>query len=276
MSVAGMTCFSVNEITTFRWSFEEDVTAFKRHGFEGIGLWRPKVAEFGIEKAAELLAEEQLRPTSLSWAGGFTGSDGRSYRECLCDALDAIEAAATLNAGCLVVIAGGRNNHAKNHVHKLLVKALEEICEAATAVGVQLAFEPMHIGCAQEWTFITDLRKTLDLIGEVNSPNLGLNFDTYHLGHDPRVLEWLPQIVRHIRLVQVGDGRHQPLGEQTRCLLGEGRVPNTEIIRLLMDAGYQGPFELELCGEEVEHLDYSEILTSAQGFFQHAQSRECN
>ncbi len=263
--------FSVNEISTYRWSFEEDVAACKRHGFDGIGLWRPKVNEFGIEKAAELLHEEGLKVSSLSYAGGFTGSDGRSLRECMCDAMDAIEAAATLKAGCLVVIAGGRNNHAKNHIQKVLVNALEDLCEAALAVGVQLAFEPMHVGCAHDWTFVTDLRKTLDLIGEVGSTQLGINFDTYHLGHERSVIEWLPQIIKHIRLVQIGDGRHQPLGEQTRCLPGTGRVPNREIIRTLLDAGYRGHFEIELCGEEFEHLDYDNMLASSFAFLQHAQ-----
>jgi sugar phosphate isomerase/epimerase len=267
-----MTQFSVNEVTTYRWTFEEDVYAYRKHGFQGIGLWRPKVAEFGFDKAREFLEEEGLIATSLSWAGGFSGSDGRSLRDGMLDAFDAIDQAAAVGASRLVVIAGGRNNHALHHVRRLLVRALEELGEAATAVGIQLAFEPMHPGCAFDWTFVTDIRSTLEIIGEADSPNVGLNFDTYHLGFDPTVLAWLPDIVKHIRLVQIGDGRHSPLGEQSRCRLGTGRVANAEIIRTLVECGYAGPFEVELCGEEFEHLNYNDTLAAAKEYLDYAGS----
>ena len=264
--------FSVNEVTTFRWTFEEDVLAYRRHGFSGIGLWRPKVAEFGFNKAYEFLQDEGLNATSLSWAGGFSGSDGRSLREVMLDAFDAIDQAATLGASNLVIVAGGRNGHSINHIRKVTIKALEELGEAAAAVGIQIAFEPMHPGCAADWTFVTDIRHTLEIIGEADSPNVGLNFDTYHLGFDPNVLEWLPSIVKQIRLVQLGDGRNNPLGEQNRCQLGLGRVDNAKIIQSLIDCGYSGAIEVELCGEEFEHLDYNESLASAREFIDYAGS----
>jgi sugar phosphate isomerase/epimerase len=258
--------FSVNEVTTYRWSFEEDVAGCQRNGFEGIGLWRPKVAEYGIEKARELLAESQLAATSLSWAGGFTGSDGRTLRDSMFDALDAIEDTVALRAQRLVLVAGGRNNHARNHVQKLLVTSLQELAEAAEAVNIRLALEPMHVGCAHDWTFVTDIRKTLDVIGEVGSPYLGINLDTYHLGLDGEIFSWLPSIAKYIQLVQMGDGTHAPLGEQNRCSLGHGRVPNSAIIQTLVEAGYRGPFELELCGEEFEHVDYDRLLRESREY----------
>ncbi len=113
-----------------------------------------KLADYGEEKAAELLHDNNMSISSLQWIGGFTGSDGRSYRDSLHDGLDAIQLAADLRAECVVVLAGGRSGHTSNHAHRLLRAALKELAEAAEAVGVQLALEPMHIGCAHEWTFI--------------------------------------------------------------------------------------------------------------------------
>ncbi len=67
-----------------------------------------------------------------------------------------------------------------------------------------------------------------------------------------------------MRLVQLGDAKHAPMGEQNRCLLGHGRVPLEQIIRAFQECNYQGYFELELVGEEVEHLQYEAVLGQAR------------
>ena len=261
-----MVKLAINEVTTYRWTLEEDVLALTNHGFSGIGLWRPKLNEYGIDKAVELLKEHQLEVSSVSWAGGFTGSDGRSFHDSLCDAMDAVQAASQVGAKHVILLSGGRNNHTKNHARRMIVRAFEELNEAADAVGVSLAVEPMHPGCGSEWTIVNDVRQTLDVIGELSRGNVGLVLDTYHLGFDPEILNWLPDIIRHIKIVQVGDGKHLPLGEQNRCLLGEGCVPLREIVQLLIAGGYDGYLEAEVLGEEVEHLPYDHVLAHTHSF----------
>lgn len=255
---------SVNELSTFRWSFEEDVLHYRRAGFSAIGIWRAKLADYGEEKAAELLRDNNMAISSLQWIGGFTGSDGRSYRDSLHDGLDAIQLASDLNAECVVVLAGGRSGHTNNHAHRLLRAALKELAEAAEAVGVQLAIEPMHVGCAYEWTFINTVPQCLDLIASIGRPNFGLVFDCYHLGQDPDALEWLDSIVPFVRLVQLGDAKHAPMGEQNRCLLGHGFLPLPEILQTFERGGYRGYYEVELLGEELEHFSYEHVLGQAK------------
>src|SRR5437868_1367486 len=99
---------SMNELTTYRWSFEEDVRNYAAAGFSAIGVWRQKLSDFGEERGAELLLESGLEVSSLLWAGGFTGSDGRSYRESLQDAEESVRLAAGLHAGCLILFTGSR------------------------------------------------------------------------------------------------------------------------------------------------------------------------
>ena len=114
-----MSVLSMNEMTTFRWSFEEDVTRYRSAGIEAIGVWRQKLADYGEEKGIELIAENGLRVSNLLWAGGFTGSDGHSYEESVADAKDALRLAAALKAGSLVVYSGARNGHTQNHALRL-------------------------------------------------------------------------------------------------------------------------------------------------------------
>jgi len=255
-----MSRLAVCEVSTYRWSFEEDVLHYRRRGFEAMGVWRYKLAEFGEEKAVDFLQEQGMRVSSLHWAGGFTGSDGRTYNESLHDAFEAIEQAAALNAGCLVILTGSRGGHTKKHSRRILRDALTQLSEAASACKVQLAIEPMHVGCAFDFTFLTELPDTLDLIVELNKPNLGIVLDCYHMAHDPNILHWIPSLIQSIRLVQMGDAKGVPLGEQNRCLLGQGNLPLSDIVRVLEQCGYTGDYEIELQGEEVEHLDYEEAL----------------
>ncbi len=43
---------------------------------------------------------------------------------------------------------------------------------------------------------------------------------------------WLDEIVPSVRLVQLGDAKHAPMGEQNRCLLGHGFLPCLRFCRV--------------------------------------------
>ena len=83
-------------------------------GIHGIGVWRQKLSDYGEDKGVELLAESGLEVSNLLWAGGFTGSDGRSLKDSVDDAKDAIRLAAEMHAACLVVYSGSRRSHASH------------------------------------------------------------------------------------------------------------------------------------------------------------------
>ncbi len=261
-----MNILAISQLSTLRWSFQEDAEAYAARGFTGIGVYRPKLEDFGIDRAIELLAETSLQVTSLSWVGGFTGSDGRGYEDAVVDALNAVRDAANLRAETLIVLAGGRNNHIRNHARRTLCDALKEIAGVAEDFGVRLSLEPIHPGCGEEWSFVNDLQSTLDIIETVASPQLGVVLDTYHVGMDEEVVRWLPDVIPHLHLVQLGDAKHSPLGEMNRCLLGEGCVPLRTILETLVEHHYQGPLEVELIGEDVEPLSYDEVLDHTRSF----------
>jgi sugar phosphate isomerase/epimerase len=259
-----MAVLSMNETTTFRWSFEEDAINYHAAGITAIGVWRRKLADCGEAKGVELLDELGMEVSHLFWAGGFTGSDGRSYRESLEDAAEAVQVASRIKAQTLVVCSGGRSGHTLNHARRLIRSALADLAPEAAELGVTLALEPMHPGCAAEWTFLTGIDDTLALIGELASPSVKMVFDAYHLGQDPANLSRIEQIMPHIALVQLGDARQPPDGEQNRCRLGEGAIPLAEMVSALKAAGYDGYYDVELLGEELESADYHAILEHAK------------
>jgi hypothetical protein len=85
----------------------------------------------------------------------------------------------------------------------------------------------------------------------------------YHWGHEPALLERLPALVPRLALVQLGDSRQPPTGEPNRCQLGQGILPLRQIVALLTEVGYDGFYEVELMGEEIESCDYRDLLAQS-------------
>lgn len=259
-----MTLLSMSEITTFRWTFEQDVEHYQQAGFRAIGVWRRKLADWDEDHAIDLLAGSGLAVSNLVWAGGFTGSDGRSPAESIDDAVDALRLAGKIAAGCLVVYPGGRNNHTFRHAGRLLRDALKELLPLAEAAEVPIAVEPMHPACARDWTFLTDLPSVLTLIEEFRTPWLKLAYDTYHFPFESWQRKSLARLAPHIGIVHLGDRCAAPTVDQERCLLGQGKLPLRETVATLKNAGYTGAFDVKLLGPEIEVCDYWTILEQSQ------------
>ena len=265
-----MALLSMNEVTTYRWSLEQDLKRYRKAGFEAIGVWRQKMQDCGEDRAVDLVAESGLRVSNLSWAGGFTGSDGRTLEESVRDALQAVRVAAELDAGCLVLYAGGRNNHTSRHAMRVLRAALDRVLDVAADYDVTLALEPMHPACAADWTFITDLSAALELVESFRTPYLKLVFDTYHFGSAALEENLLADLAPHVAVVHLGDRREPHSIDQHRVPLGSGRLPLWDLIRRLGEAGYAGDFDVELIGPEIEPARYDDLLRASQAFYERA------
>ncbi|QDT68426.1 fructoselysine 3-epimerase [Planctomycetes bacterium MalM25] len=255
-----MTLLSINEQTTYQWSFEEDLLHARDAGYDGLGVWLRKLSDFGEERAIELIEESGLGVSSLSWVGGFTGADAASAAENIAAARDAIALAGELRAGCLVMYTGGRNGHTLRHSDRLLRTALDALTPHAEEHGVPLALEPMHPACSREWTFLTDLPETLRLIRQYESPGLKLSLDTFHFPLSQADDALVRELVPHLAVVHVGD-YVEPRGvDQARVPLGRGEAPLGSTLELLREAGYEGYYDVKLLGPEIEATDYHELL----------------
>ena len=257
-----MCWLSMNEVTTFRWSLAEDVEHYRQAGYRSIGVWQGKLIDWDQEHAVDLLATCGLNVSSLSCAGGFTGSDGRTLRESVNDAAEALRLAAAMRAGCLVVYPGGRNNHTYRHAGRLLRAAIDELLPLAEDCEVPLALGPMHPACATGWTFLTDLLSVIDILDGYNSPYLKLAYDTYHLSAVDESCDLLA--AKHLAVVFLGDRRSRPTIDHECCPLGRGQLPLREVVSALLEAGYGGPFDVRLMGPEIETNDYRTLLEQSQ------------
>jgi len=237
---------ALNQLTTRRAGLPDDVTVCRESGIRGIGLWRWKLADFGEERAVYLLEESGLHVTSLSWAGGFTGFNGYSFREAVADGREALQLASRVASDCLVVVSGPRNGHTGNYARRLVLDGLKSLADEAADSGVAIALQPMHPIYRRGWSFLNSLDDAMELLQRCDHPAVKLALDVYHVGSEPRLLERLPDVVPHLAVVQLSDGCFPPVSQYDRRLPGDGEIPLAAITRTLTAKGYRRFFEIAL------------------------------
>lgn len=266
---------SVSELTTRDWTFFDDVRHYAASGINSIGIWRHKI-EFNdcdyetldYEIVAAHLQDMRMDVSSLTWAGGFTGSCGQTFHEAIKDARDALYNAYMIGAKCLIINPGALNGHTYNHALANLRSALQHLLPIARDLGIRLVLEPVSTR-RNPWTFIGDFEQHLNFVRSFNDQQLGIVLDLYHVGQNRRILHDLEDIKDEIALVQLADTKTTTLSDKinagyrpdnARCLLGDGNIRIHRWLNKLSEIGYQGAFEIELHGEMVEEVDSTERL----------------
>lgn len=251
----------MNQMTTYHWSFDEDVINYRAAGLQGIGVWRRKLTDFGEERGIDLLRDSGLRVTSLSYAGGFTGSDGQTFREALDDALDALRLAAEMQAGCLTVVTGGRAGHTLNHARRLAREALRELGDAGAALDVQIAVQPLHAYAGDDWTFLTSITAAIDLLRRCDHPQVGLVCDAFPtLGAATPALD-AAEIARWTKIAVLRN-------VLSPVLMNDGELAALATVRDNVDALESGLFggwyEVQVLCEKLWKSDYQRLLTNCR------------
>ncbi len=260
---------SVNEFSTSRWSFFQDVVKYASLGFESIGLWRHKFNGVSSAEVADFLHEMRMTASSINWVGGFTGSDAFTRNDdAIKDAIEAIELAGAVGCQCVVLHSGSRNSHTRNHSMRLLTDAIDELIPVAEDRDVRLALEPMLPESHSDWTLFQELTGAIDLVTRYEPSQLGLVLDLFHVGLNKKIFARLDKLAPWLSLIQIADCRIES-GVRMPTLLGHGDVPIEEWLFAIEDTGYRGPLEVELHGIASpgdEPVDYPELLESSRDY----------
>lgn len=267
---------SVSEVTTRDWTFFDDVRQYAAYGINSIGVWRNKIEytdfecepKLDYEIVAAHLQDMRMNVSSLTWAGGFTGSCGQTFCDAIDDARTAIYNAYMIGAGCLIIYPGAANGHTKNHALSNIRAALQTLLPYAKDLGIRLGIEPISTR-KNPWSFIGNFQDHLDFVRSFNDQQLGLVLDLYHVGQNRRLLHTLEDIKDEIALVQLADTKAaNPIDKEksgafldnARCLLGEGNIMIQQWLKKLSEIEYRGEFEIELHGELLSDVDSNERL----------------
>jgi sugar phosphate isomerase/epimerase len=147
-----------------------------------------------------------------------------------------------------------------------LAERYAELCaEAAEQHGARVVYEFMPPDVN-----VRDLDTALQLVEAAGAPNGGLAIDTWHmakLGIEPAELRRIPS--HQLAWVELSDGQWEnmpdPVDETInhRRLPGEGEFPIPDYVAACRDAGYDGPWGVEVLSQELRQLPIGQIFERA-------------
>jgi sugar phosphate isomerase/epimerase len=251
----GLDRLSLNQATVKHLSLEEAAALCVRHGIPAIGLWRDRVAETGLARAAATVRSAGLHVSSLCRGGFFTRADGDGRRAALADNRAAVTEAAELDADTLVLVCGGLVPGSRDIglARRMVADGIGDLVPFAQRLGVRLGIEAFHPMFCADRCVITSLGEAADLALTFPADAVGLVVDTYHVWWDARAADEVARAAGRIAGYQIGDWV-LPLPQDTllgRGHPGDGVIDFGPITQAVTAAGYRGYVEVEIFNEDV-------------------------
>jgi len=234
--------------------FAERIKKVAQLGFKAIEFWfwdyefdgkelNPK--KKNIKQIANLMKELNIEINDLvvnssdGSIGGFLtkAEDKDKYLERLKETIDI---AHRLNCKKLITCSGNEvQGLSKEKQLSNIVKTLEEASQIAAREDIVLLLEPLNSKVDHQGCFLTSSKIGFEIVKKVNSSNLKLLYDIYHMQiMEGNVLETIKEnifLIGHFHLAGV-PGRHE---------LDNGELNYPFIIKKIEELGYQGYFGLE-------------------------------
>ncbi len=170
-----------------QWNLRQCIEGCVRHGIGGIGPWRDKLQEAGIEEAARMIEDSGLAVSGLCRGGWFTAG-GALTPKMLDDNKRAVGEAAAIGAACLVMVVGGLAEGSRDlpGARELVFEGLAQTLEFGRSAGVPIAIEPLHPMYAADRACVNTLRQALDICDQLGD-GIGVAVDVYHVWWDPEL-----------------------------------------------------------------------------------------
>jgi sugar phosphate isomerase/epimerase len=246
---------SLNQATVQNLSLEQAVGLCQRHEIPAIGLWRHRVAEAGLARAAAAVRAAGLHVSSLCRGGFFTHADPAARAAALADNRAAVAEAAELGADALVLVCGGLPPGSRDLglARRMVTDAVAELAPVAQRLGVRLGVEALHPMFCADRCVVSRLADALDLALLFPAEAVGVIVDSYHVWWDPDLAAQIGRARGRIAGFQLADWI-RPLPADAllgRGHLGDGDIDLAQITAQVVAAGYRGYAEVEIFNQEI-------------------------
>jgi len=240
---------SINSATVReQWSLPQLIEGCVRAGIRGIAPWREQLKACGTAEAARLIREAGLTVSGLCRGGFFTGGTGQERQAALDENRRAVDEAAAIGAGCLVLVVGGLPKDSKDlaGARAQVRDGIGSLLEYARATRVPLAIEPLHPMYAADRACVNTLGQANDLCDELG-PGAGVMVDVYHVWWDPHLEREILRAGRRILGFHLCDWL-VPTRDILfdRGMMGDGVIDIPRIRVWVERAGYAGMYEVEI------------------------------
>jgi sugar phosphate isomerase/epimerase len=241
---------SISQVSTLAASFADDLRAYADAGFDGIGIWELKLGEGSDEEArAQLVASGLGSATAVPAVPSIlplpllAGPEDPQQR--IASLCASVHRLAQFEPSAVLCFTGPGGELDPGAARAIAVDGLRTIAREAESAGVRLALEPFQREGLEDWSLISTLGEAAELIAEVGSNSIGIQFDVWHLWNSD-VLEELPRYAHLLAGVHVNDWREPTRGWADRVLPGDGAADLPAILGVLEEVSWEGFYDLEI------------------------------
>ena len=233
------------------FDFRGRVESAARAGFTGFGIWHADLEHVlrtrTLKEMKQILDDNGIRYVELEFlTDWFVGGD-RKRKSDTCKKM-LLDTAGALQAHHIKV----GDFYQETAPMPRLIEAFAQLCAEAAGRGTKVGFELMP------FAMIRTLEDSLKLVEGAGASNGGICFDTWHIVKLKIPYDDLRRIPsQYIISVELNDGTFEcswSLHEDTvnhRRLCGEGEFDIRGFIAAMQDAGYRGPWGVEVLSEEL-------------------------
>jgi sugar phosphate isomerase/epimerase len=233
-----------------QWNLREAVEGCARHGIQAIDPWRDQVASYGLAESARVIKDHGMQVTGYCRGGMFPAADEAGRTAAIDDNRRAIDEAVTVGAECLVFVVGGLPPGSRDlgAARGMVAEGFAAILPYARSARMPLAIEPLHPMYAADRACVNTLGQALDLCDQLGE-GVGVAIDTYHVWWDPDLARQIAragaakQIFAHHICDWLVPTKDMLLD---RGMMGDGVIDFRGFRRMIEDAGFHGPQEVEI------------------------------
>lgn len=219
-------------------SLEEDIALWADLGIDNVGLISPKLEAVGWDNAREAVSDAGLLVSSMScYKNGIAPS---------------LEFSAAVKTGVLYIVTGSAGSTPWEEAAQRFCQELAPLVARGKELGVRLALEPTN-PLRTDVSFVHCVRDAIDV---ARMADMGIVVDFYSSWYERGLEELVRKNIDLVALVQMCDYKLGTFDMPNRCALGDGDIPVERLVELLLDAGYEGPFDLEILGPRIEEEGY--------------------
>ena len=240
----------VSAISTFTLSLPEDLAFWERHHIETVGVSVARLESFGWDEGTNLVAAavtRGLRVANLIGLGPFNLANPQSWPRQQDRLVHSVETAAAVGAECMVFTTGPFAPLTWEEAADRLETALAPALQEAKAHAIPFAIEHTN-SLRVDVGFVHTLKDAIDLARHLD---VGVCMELNACWAERALEQTIRAGIDRIRLVQVSDFKVGTVASSQRLVPGDGDIPIERILRVVLDAGYEGVFDLELIGDAI-------------------------
>jgi sugar phosphate isomerase/epimerase len=243
------------------FDFKDRVQSVARAGFKGFGIWHADLDHIlerrTLKEMKQILDDNGIKHIELEFLTDWF-LDGQRRRNSDTRKHKLFEAAEVLQARHIKV---GDFYHEKCPMPRL-IECFAALCAEAEQHGTRIGFELMP------FAMIDNLKDSLALIEGAGAKNGGISLDLWHIVKLKIPYQEVSRIPsQYVVSIELNDGTFEApwdLHQDTvnhRRLCGEGEFDIQGFIQCMQDAGYSGPWGVEVLSEELRKFPLDELTT---------------